>query len=96
MKIILTFIISAIKHSIGGILSNTPIRELIQAYKEFWEYKMGSKELKDSILNEANLTVPDLELYLINLWHSNDNSAPTDPDGMTERHMILNHMTNTL
>jgi NTE family protein len=29
----------------GGILSNTPIRELIQAHKEFWQYKIGSKEL---------------------------------------------------
>jgi hypothetical protein len=30
--------------------------------------------------------VPDLELYIVNLWHSNDNVAPSDPDGMTERH----------
>jgi hypothetical protein len=29
--------------------------------------------------------VPDLELYIINLWHSNDNVAPSDPDGMTYR-----------
>jgi NTE family protein len=75
----------------GGILSNTPIRELIQAHKEFWQYKIGSKELEDSILNEANLAVPDLEIYLINLWHSNDNnnSVPYDPDGITERHLDI-------
>ena len=70
----------------GGILSNTPIRELIQTHKEFWEYKIGSKELEDSILEEAYLAVPDLEIYLINLWHSNDTSIPSDPDGITERH----------
>lgn len=29
--------------------------------------------------------MPDLELYIINLWHSNDNVAPSDPDGMTDR-----------
>jgi NTE family protein len=29
--------------------------------------------------------VPDLELYVINLWHSNDNAAPSDPDGITDR-----------
>jgi hypothetical protein len=23
---------------------------------------------------------------MVNLWHSNDNVAPSDPDGMTERH----------
>jgi NTE family protein len=73
----------------GGILSNTPIKELIQTHKEFWEYKIGSKELEDSILEEANLAVPDLEIYLINLWHSNDTSVPSDPDGITERQLDI-------
>src|ERR671911_2287008 len=41
----------------GGILSNTPIRELIQAHKAFWEYKIGSRELEDSILDEASFKV---------------------------------------
>jgi NTE family protein len=70
----------------GGILSNTPIREIIQAHKEFWEYKIGSKELENSILDEAYLKVPDLELYIVNLWHSDDKVVPSDPDGITERH----------
>jgi NTE family protein len=70
----------------GGILSNTPIRELIQAHKDFWEYKIGSRELEDSILEDASFSVPDLELYIINLWHPDDNVAPSDPDGMTDRH----------
>jgi NTE family protein len=70
----------------GGILSNTPIRELIQAHKDFWEYKIGSRELEDSILEDACFSVPDLELYIINLWHPDDNVAPSDPDGMTDRH----------
>src|ERR687898_339413 len=70
----------------GGILSNTPIRELIQAHKDFWEYKIGSRELEDSILEEASFNVPVLELYVVNLWHSDDDVvAPSDPDGMTER-----------
>jgi predicted acylesterase/phospholipase RssA len=70
----------------GGLLSNTPIRELIQAHKDFWEYKLDSKELENSILEEASFNVPDLELYMVNLWHSDDDDvAPSDPDGMTER-----------
>ena len=70
----------------GGLLSNTPIRELIQAHKDFWEYKMDSKELENSILEEASFIVPDLEIYIVNLWHSDDDDvAPSDPDGMTER-----------
>jgi NTE family protein len=70
----------------GGVLSNTPIREVIQAHKEFWEYKIGSKELENSVLDEGNLIVPDLELYIVNLWHSDDKVVPSDPDGITERH----------
>ena len=70
----------------GGLLSNTPIRELIQAHKDFWEHKLNSKELENSILEEACFNVPDLELYVVNLWHSDDDDiAPSDPDGMTER-----------
>ena len=70
----------------GGLLSNTPIRELIQAHKDFWEYKLDSKELENSILEEASFNVPDLEIYMVNLWHSDDDDvAPSDPDGMTER-----------
>jgi NTE family protein len=41
----------------GGILSNTPIRELIQAHKDFWEYMIGSQELENSILEEASFNV---------------------------------------
>jgi hypothetical protein len=69
----------------GGLLSNTPIRELIQAHKDFWEYKLDTKELENSILEEASFNVPDLELYIVNLWHSDDDVAPSDPDGMTDR-----------
>jgi NTE family protein len=73
----------------GGLLSNTPIRETIQAHKEFWEYKIGSKDLENSILDEASLRVPDMELYIVNLWHSDDKVAPSDPDGITERHLDI-------
>ena len=73
------------KSCIFLLLSNTPIRELIQAHKDFWEYKLDSKELENSILEEASFNVPDLELYMVNLWHSNDDVAPSDPDGMTDR-----------
>ena len=30
----------------GGMFSNTPIRELIQAHKDFWEYKIVQKNWK--------------------------------------------------
>lgn len=32
----------------GGLLSNTPIRELVVAHQKFWEKRIGSKSLEDS------------------------------------------------
>ena len=34
----------------------------------------------------ASFNVPDLEIYIVNLVHSDDNVAPSDPGGITERH----------
>ena len=38
---------------------------------------------------KQTLQSPDLELYVVNLWHFDDNSIPSDPDGITERHMDI-------
>ena len=40
----------------GGLLSNTPFRELLQAHRDYWLQVMGTN--KDKIL--------DLEVYIIN------------------------------
>ena len=32
----------------GGLLSNTPIKELLEAHKQFWEGKIGSENLENS------------------------------------------------
>ena len=69
----------------GGILSNTPIKELFDAHKRFWEMKIGSKNLensfkvkmgKDNTLDnidndeqDQKQRIPDLELYIINLFN---------------------------
>ena len=37
-------------------------------------------------MEEASFNVPDLEIYIVNLVHSDDNVAPSDPGGITERH----------
>jgi len=42
----------------GGILSNTPLRELIQRHRDYWH-----KDLREQ-------KVPDLELYIVNVWPS--------------------------
>lgn len=40
----------------GGVLSNTPLRELLQAHRDYWKRVVGEEEDK----------IPDLDVYLIN------------------------------
>ena len=44
----------------GGFRSNTPLREVIHAHRDFWHTKGNDKE--DD--------VPDLEVYVADLWPS--------------------------
>jgi predicted acylesterase/phospholipase RssA len=61
----------------GGILSNTPFRELLQAHRDYWTKVVG--EDRDEI--------PDLEVYVINLHPSkmSINNIPQDYDGVKDR-----------
>jgi NTE family protein len=59
----------------GGILSNTPFRELLQAHRDYWKAVVG--EDKDKI--------PDLDVYSINVHPSKHDTLPTDHDAVKER-----------
>src|ERR671916_1796909 len=59
----------------GGILSNTPFRELLQAHRDYWKRIVG--EDKDEI--------PDLEVYIINVHPSKQDEVPADVDGVRDR-----------
>jgi NTE family protein len=59
----------------GGILSNTPFRELLQAHRDYWKKVVG--EDKDEI--------PDLEVYIVNVHPSKQDEVPTDLDGIKDR-----------
>ena len=59
----------------GGILSNTPFRELLQAHRDYWKRVIG--EDKDEI--------PDLDVYIINVHPSKQDEVPTDLDGVKDR-----------
>ena len=64
----------------GGLLSNTPFRDLLQAHQEYW---MGvtSKTKKDN----NNIHIPDLEVYIINLHPAKRKVLPIDHDGVKDR-----------
>ena len=59
----------------GGILSNTPFRELLQAHRDYWKRVVGKD--KDEI--------PDLDVYIVNVHPSKQDKVPTDLDGVKDR-----------
>ena len=64
----------------GGLLSNTPFRELLRAHEDYWT------------IVERNDTIPDLEVYIVNLHPSKIDTCtpPIDHDGVKAR---LNDIT---
>ncbi len=60
----------------GGFRSNTPLREVIQAHRDYWHKKDTDED-----------DVPDLEVYIANLWPSElkDNPISFDHDFFEDR-----------
>jgi NTE family protein len=60
----------------GGLLSNTPFRELLQAHRDYWLQVMGTNKHK----------IPDLEVYIINDHPSKGSYIDEDDlDGAKDR-----------
>jgi len=69
----------------GGYLSNTPLRELIQAHRAYW---------MSHPLNAKNKIkkVPDLKVYIVDLHAITQKTIPSDLDSIDDReHDILFH-----
>ena len=63
----------------GGIASNTPLRELIQAHKDYWQDVKGKDDAK----------IPDLDVYIVDVWPTKQNNIPVDHDGVVDRNFEL-------
>ena len=60
----------------GGILSNTPFKELLQAHSDYWKGAIGKDQDK----------IPDLEVYMVNVHPSKHDKFSTDDyDSVKER-----------
>jgi NTE family protein len=87
----------------GGLLSNTPLRELIHKHKTYWENYIGEQNLSKGMWNVEesdntnieNAKVPDLEVYIINVWPSTENTVPSDYDGIKDRKNDIGHADKT-
>jgi len=47
----------------GGLLSNTPVKELLEAHKKFWEKRIGSKNLEKSYKRKAKIKRENVNEY---------------------------------
>lgn len=71
----------------GQLLSNTPLRELIGEHKRYWESVLDPNKLKSEVLTGEiqEQKVPDLEVYIANLWPTEEHSVPQDHDLAVDR-----------
>lgn len=67
----------------GGILSNTPLRELLQAHRDYY-YRPPERT-----------DVPELEVYVINVWPSHEEQVLTDYDGVKDRRNDITYADKT-
>lgn len=66
----------------GGIVSNTPLRELISEHTIFWKEKLGLESEKDKLTymtwkdwKESNQKIPKVEVCIVNLHPSQETGA---------------------
>ena len=77
----------------GGIMSNTPLRELIAKHRSYWEAKIGSEILDETLWKideDGTVKIPDLKVYIIDIWPKKEKKIPLDHDGASDR---LNDLT---
>jgi NTE family protein len=78
--------IEAYKFWDGIILNNTPLKELMEEHKAYWEYKISDNILSESIWKkEGSKRVPDLEVYIINVYPRRQKNTPLDYDSVKNR-----------
>jgi NTE family protein len=69
----------------GGILNNTPLRELIQSHQDYWRY-----------VEHKSDDIPNLEVYIVDVWPSpQDHPVPSDLDGVKNRKNELTYLDKT-
>ena len=74
----------------GGVLSNTPLRELITSHQDYWKLVEPTTE------TDIGGNIPDLEVYIIDVWPSVDGyPVPSDLDGIRDRKNELTYQDMT-
>ena len=73
----------------GGYLSNTPLRELLTAHRNYWmEYtKINQNKIEEAkeSCTELIARIPELEVFIVNLHPLTPRDIPTDKDLVDDR-----------
>lgn len=73
----------------GILLSNTPLRELINQHQDFWENKIGETALLNDMWKIGDQTsikkVPDLDVYIVDIWPTKKGAIHSDRDDSIDR-----------
>jgi NTE family protein len=85
----------------GGLLSNSPLREVIGAHKLFWELQRKAKDenIETSSWNEFSkgnrFDIPNLQVYIVDLWPSKEEEIPNDHDKVLDRKNDITYQNKT-
>ena len=74
----------------GGVLSNTPLRELIDKHKEYWKNEISEERLWNGTKQkdgEKGVKIPALDVYIADVWPAKlkDEPVPSDNDFVASR-----------
>ena len=60
----------------GAFLANTPLRQVMRAHRQYW-------------LDREEDKIPELEIFIVNLYPSVEHGVPTSPDAIQDRQTDL-------
>ena len=71
----------------GGYLSNTPLRELLTAHKNYWIelIRIEQKKKENENCSELIARTPELEVFIVNLHPLTPKDIPTEKDLVDDR-----------
>lgn len=73
----------------GAYLSNTPLRQVLHYHRDYWlNFHEPNKE--------GEGVVPDLEVYIVNLYPSIEHSIPDEPDSIQDRETDISFHDRTV
>lgn len=71
----------------GAYLSNTPLREVLYEHRNYWR---NFRNIQVKLENgTTEIIVPDMEVYIINLYPSVENELPLDADTIQDREIDI-------